>query len=278
MTRRFLLGASAQTPVQEIVNSFEMEAAAARHLSPALMDEVRGGDRRAYERITFRPRMMVDTRKMDLSVELWGEKHFAPIIVGPVFEPSRFGRGDLAAAAAAAKTSVFTAESPSLARNGKAVCFTLTGRADWTEIENMRKAAAGPFILKGILSAADAAEAVKRGVSGIVVSNYRPGVPENALVAPMEMLPEIAKAASKRVPVLVDGGIRRGGDVIKAIALGASAVLVARPVLWAFAAYGEAGVKTQLEMLQTEMARDMAMLGKLTPAQLGPDSVKVHSR
>jgi isopentenyl diphosphate isomerase/L-lactate dehydrogenase-like FMN-dependent dehydrogenase len=276
MTRRPLFAAASQTPLGEYVNTFEMETAAAQRLSPALMAEVASGDRRAFEKITFRPRMMVDTRKMDLSVELWGERHFTPILAGPVFEPSRFGAGDILKGAAAAKAGAFRAISPTLSTNGKAVCLTLTARTDWSEIEKVRKSESLPVILKGVLSAADAVAAVERGVAGIVVSNYRPGV--EGLVAPLDVLPSIAKAVGKQVPVLLDGGIRRGADVIKALALGAKAVLVARPVIWGLATHGEAGVRTVLEMLQTGMARDMAMLGKRTPAEVGPESIKVHSR
>lgn len=263
------------TPVTEIVNTLEMAAEARRILAPGLMALLSDRGRRDFDRITFRPRMMVDTRKMDLSVDLFGEKHFAPILVGPVHGAERFGKGDIARAASAAKTAAWSAQSEQISGSQKVHCLTLAGRTDWAEIDKVRKSVKKAFVLKGILTSGDAAAAVEHGVDGIVVSAYRPGI---ELAPPLLVLPEIAKAVNKRIPILLDGGIRRGSDVIKAIALGATAVLVARPVLWALAAYGETGVRTVLEMLQTEMARDMAMLGKLTPAQLGADCIRVHSR
>jgi isopentenyl diphosphate isomerase/L-lactate dehydrogenase-like FMN-dependent dehydrogenase len=82
------------------------------------------------------------------------------------------------------------------------------------------------------------------------------------LVSPIEALAPVVDAVGAKVPVLVDGGFRRGTDVMAALALGARAVLVARPVLWGLAAYGAAGVETVLQMLQSETARDMALCGK----------------
>ena len=92
------------------------------------------------------------------------------------------------------------------------------------------------------------------------------------------MLPAVAEAVAGRVPVLVDGGFRRGGDVLKAIALGATAVLVCRPALWGLAAYGAEGVQTVLELLQTELAKDLVHVGAPNLAAVRRDHVRVHSR
>lgn len=310
MTRRGLLfagaGATAAAqqlaPVEELVNTFEMEAMARRKLSPALFAEIAGSRRDAFDRITLRPRMMVDTRKLDLSVELFGQRHFAPILVGPAAMLARFhaeGESAMAAGAAAGqaglvlaeRTSVpagkIAAESPLWAQvdpakpletGARVLVVTLAGQAfDWAAFERLRDRAKRPVLLKGIMSAREAELAIERGAQGIIVSNYR----EPALAgmaSPIEVLPDIATAVKKRVPILIDGSFRRGSDVLKAIALGARAVLVARPALWGLAAYGARGVQQVMEQLQTELARDMAMCGKVTLDQLGPDVVRIHRR
>jgi isopentenyl diphosphate isomerase/L-lactate dehydrogenase-like FMN-dependent dehydrogenase len=98
------------------------------------------------------------------------------------------------------------------------------------------------------------------------------------MTAPIEVLPAIAEAVAGKAPILIDGSFRRGADILKALALGARAVMLGRPPLWALAAYGAAGVQTMLEMLQTELARDMAMCGRPNLKSLDPSLVKVHAR
>ncbi|MGH7246708.1 MAG: alpha-hydroxy acid oxidase, partial [Pseudomonadota bacterium] len=129
--------------------------------------------------------------------------------------------------------------------------------------------------LKGIMSPDDARTAVERGVEGIVVSSYA-GRSVSGLAAPMEMLAAIAGAVGGKAPILIDGGFRRGSDVLKAIALGARAVLVGRPSLWGLAAYGADGVQTIMELLQTELARDMAMCGCVDIKAIDRRVVKIH--
>ena len=92
------------------------------------------------------------------------------------------------------------------------------------------------------------------------------------MAAPIEVLPAIAEAVAGKAPILIDGSFRRGSDIMKALALGARAVMLGRPALWALAAYGSAGVQTMLEMLQTELARDMAMCGKPNLKSLDPSA------
>jgi 4-hydroxymandelate oxidase len=158
----------------------------------------------------------------------------------------------------------------------KALCIT-AGGADWSAIDRLRQGLRVPVVLKGIMTPEEAGAAVGKGIGGIVVSNYS-GRAANGMVAPMEVLPAIAEAVAGKAPILIDGSFRRGSDILKALALGASAVMLGRPVLWALAAYGAAGVQTLLEMLQTELARDMAMCGKPNLKALGPDAVKIHAR
>jgi 4-hydroxymandelate oxidase len=130
----------------------------------------------------------------------------------------------------------------------------------WRDLEWLRSLAALPIVLKGILRADDARRAVDSGVAGIVVSNHGArqldGVPST-----IEALPGVVEAVGGRAEVLLDGGVRWGTDVLKALGLGARAVLVGRPVLWGLAVGGEAGVRRVLELLRDELSSAMALGG-----------------
>jgi 4-hydroxymandelate oxidase len=117
-----------------------------------------------------------------------------------------------------------------------------------------------PVVVKGVVRADDAARCVAAGVAGIIVSNHG-GRQLDGAPATIEALPGVVEAVEGRAEVLVDGGIRRGTDVLKALALGARAVLVGRPVLWGLAVGGEEGVAAVLELLDAELARAMALAG-----------------
>jgi isopentenyl diphosphate isomerase/L-lactate dehydrogenase-like FMN-dependent dehydrogenase len=121
--------------------------------------------------------------------------------------------------------------------------------------------------VKGILTAEDAELAVSAGVDGIVVSNHG-GRQLDGAPAGLTVLPEVVDAVAGRVPVLVDGGIRRGTDVMKALALGADAVLAARPFVWGLAVDGEAGVVDVLRILREEFENTMALCGCRTVAEI----------
>ena len=124
----------------------------------------------------------------------------------------------------------------------------------------MRRAVTVPVVVKGIMTADDARTAAKTGARAIVVSSYgHPGA--SGRPAPLDVLADVVDAVEGRTEVLVDGGFRRGSDIMKALALGARAVLVGRPVMWGLAAYGADGVQTVLEMLQTELGRVMGCCG-----------------
>jgi isopentenyl diphosphate isomerase/L-lactate dehydrogenase-like FMN-dependent dehydrogenase len=115
-------------------------------------------------------------------------------------------------------------------------------------------------ILKGILNAEDAGTAVDRGASAIVVSNHG-GRQLDGVIATLDALPGVVDAVGGKVPVLMDGGIRRGSDILKALALGAKAVQVGRPPLWGLGAFGQPGVERVLWMLGAELKLDMALAG-----------------
>jgi 4-hydroxymandelate oxidase len=129
-----------------------------------------------------------------------------------------------------------------------------------------------PVLVKGVLRGDDAEEFVAAGAAGIVVSNHGGRQLDGALAA-ADALPEVVAAVAGQVPVLVDGGVRRGTDVVKALSLGAGAVLVGRPVLWGLAAAGAEGVRQVLAGLQEELVRAMALCGATSLAALTPDLV-----
>jgi isopentenyl diphosphate isomerase/L-lactate dehydrogenase-like FMN-dependent dehydrogenase len=133
-----------------------------------------------------------------------------------------------------------------------------------------------PVLAKGIATADEASLALRHGAKGLIVSSYR-GPAAAGGGSLIVTLPAIVDAVGGRVPVLVDGGFRRGTDILKALAFGAQAVLVGRPVMWGLAAYGADGVQGVLEMLQTELARYMAMCGKSNLSVLDRALVRVHA-
>lgn len=137
----------------------------------------------------------------------------------------------------------------------------------WTDVAVVREWAGLPIVLKGILTAEDARLAVAHGADAIVVSNHGARQLDRA-AAPVDVLEEIVDAVEGRLPVWVDGGIRRGLDILAALALGADAVLVGRPVLWGLAAGGEAGVGRVLAILREELELGMALLGTPTIADI----------
>jgi 4-hydroxymandelate oxidase len=318
-------------PVQELLNAAEFEAVAGRKLDSLTLAQIAGSERGAFDRITFRPRLMVDSRQMDLTTELFGQSLFTPILIGPLARQKRFHpEGELAMArgAFAAKAVMVVADSSSypidqiaaqaraplwyqvyeeadvnldinqvrtrveraIGAGCQALCVTVGGETlrspatagvDWSAIDRLRKGIAVPVVLKGVMSPDEARKAVAGGVQGIVVSNgvsnygarSIPGV-----ASPIEMLPSIADAVGGKVPILIDGSFRLGSDVLKALALGARAVLLGRPALWGLAAYGAEGVQSVVELIQSGLARDMAMCGKVNVKSLDRTVVKIHRR
>jgi 4-hydroxymandelate oxidase len=130
----------------------------------------------------------------------------------------------------------------------------------WDAIGWLRSMTKLPILVKGVLSPDDAERAIGAGVDGIVVSNHG-GRQLDGTIATIDALPRVVERAAWRVPLLVDGGVRRGTDVLKALALGARAVLIGRPYLWGLAAAGEAGVRQVLQILRDELELAMALAG-----------------
>ena len=138
---------------------------------------------------------------------------------------------------------------------------------DWDGARELRDRWPGKFVLKGILHPEDAERALAMGADGIVVSNHG-GRAFDCSIATMEALPAIVDAVGGKMTVFLDSGVRRGSDVVKAVASGADAVLAGRAPLYGLAAYGEPGVARALELLRAETARTMAMLGARSIAEV----------
>jgi 4-hydroxymandelate oxidase len=313
-------------PVEELVNASEFRSVAERKLDSLTFAEIEGSERAAFDRITFRPRLMVDSREINLTAEVLGETLFTPILVGPVANQKRYhSDGELAMADGAsaakavmvvparssypieqitsrAKTPLWyqthlhgdAGETRALVDRavglGCKVIFVTAGpedlpsdgaplRAgvDWAALARLCGAVKAPIVLKGVMSPDEARKAILSGVQGLVVSNYAPG-PIPGMASPIQALPAVAGAVAGKAAVLMDGSIRRGSDVLKALALGAKAVLLARPAVWGLAAYGPIGVRSVVELIQTEFARDMVMCGRVNIKSVDRTVVRIHRR
>ena len=312
-------------PRDQLVNTLEYEEQAKRALSADVFASIAGGDRAAFDRITLRPRMLSPVLDLDLTVTLFGDTLFAPVMIGPIANQRQFhADGELATVkgASAAKAPVIISSDtsvplPELIANAttpiwlqvfagdagakaraqdavkagcKAICVTVGAvpaakgartaavaqRVDWTAVDAIKKAASAPVLVKGIATSDEAKLALKHDIQGLIVSNYG-GLIGPVRDAPILSLPAIVDAVQGRVPVLFDGSVRRGTDIIKALAFGAQAVLVGRPAMWGLAAYGASGVQSVLEMLQTELARYMSMCGVSTVKALDRSVLRVHA-
>jgi 4-hydroxymandelate oxidase len=200
------------------------------------------------------------------------------------------------AEAAGCRALVVTVDSPALGRNergdrndfhdlppgifcanmggdGNVRNVVLSPEISWTHLDWLRETTTLPVLLKGVLHPDDARLAVERGVDGLIVSNHG-GRQLDTTPATLDRLPLIADAVEGRVPLIVDGGVRRGTDAAKALALGAEAVAIGRPVLWGLAVAGEAGVRRVLELLRTELANAITLLGADVPTGLTRDQVE----
>jgi 4-hydroxymandelate oxidase len=144
---------------------------------------------------------------------------------------------------------------------------------DWDRIAALRAGTRLPIVLKGVLHPADARLAVEHGADALIVSNHG-GRQLDGAIATLDALPAVAAEVAGRIPVLLDGGVRRGTDIAVAMALGASAVLIGRPVVWGLAAAGEAGVRTVLGSLHEDLDHVLALTGARRPADLTPDLVR----
>ena len=308
-------------PSNELVNVLEFDTVAETVLPADAYARIAGSDRTAFDRMTFRQRLMVKATDLDLSMELFGTPMFAPILVGPVSGQDAFHPdGELETArgaAAASATMVVSSRSrhtvaeiarevptplwfqvysdegaethdrirAALDAGVQALCITrpvgdrgATGPPiDWSNVDRLRQDVDIPVLIKGIMSADEATTAIDAGAQGIVVSNHGAASGTGRSVSPIDALIDVAEVAGS-LPLLIDGSFRRGSDILKALALGAQAVLIARPAMWGLAAYGAAGVQAVLELLYNDLARSMAASGRPTIPMIDRPLVKIHSR
>lgn len=339
---------SAEPPI----NLFDYEALARARLHPSVWDYIAAGagdevtvaeNRRAFDRIAFRPRMLVDVSAIDTATQVLGSPVAAPILIAPssmhgaicaeaeCVTAQAAGRAgvvmvagtssnrsieEIAAAAdgplwlqlylfperartlalvrraeaAGCRAIVLTVDAPRWGRKERSLrseaqfAWPASGNlaglppatvewpdggapVTWADLDWLRTVTALPILLKGILTAEDAALAATRGVEGIVVSNHG-GRQLDGAVASIDALPEVVAAAGGRCEIYVDGGVRRGSDVLKALALGARAVMIGRPILWGLSAGGAAGAFDVLTMLERELTWAMALSGRPTIASI----------
>jgi len=331
VTRRQALALSVGQPVtdrparlaprEQLVNVLEYEAQARLKLGADTAADLADSDRSEFDRITLRPRMLVPTLDLDLSVTLLGDRFYAPILVAPIASQNRFhpeGERATVKGASAARAAVIVSSSTSApigalvaesatpiwyqvhaadpaatrqvataAEAGcKAICVS-TGvtpfapgtrprpaRVDWKAIDAFTRDSRLPIVIKGITTADAAATALRHNVHALIVSNH--GLVGAGREPLLLTLAAIVSAVAGKVPVLVDGSFRRGTDILKALAFGATAVAVGRPVMWGLAAYGADGVQGVIEMLQTELARYMAMCGRSTLGKLDRTVLQLH--
>jgi len=161
--------------------------------------------------------------------------------------------------------------------SGPALYRLSTGRLwyTWRYLDEVRRMIKVPLVVKGILTAEDAALCLEHGVDAIIVSNHG-GRSMDYGPSTLEVLPEIVAAVNGRIPVITDSGYRRGGDILKALALGANAVLLGRATRWALGAFGPAGAQRLLEMIQRELVDAAALAGRATLASIDASVVKTR--
>lgn len=154
---------------------------------------------------------------------------------------------------------------------GQIVNAQLNPSGTWDDMAWLRDLWPGKFILKGIMTAEDAVRAVDRGADGVVVSNHG-GRQLDGVAGALDALPEVVAAVGDRCDVMLDGGVRRGTDILKALSMGAKACMFARPYMYGLAAGGEAGVLRAIDILNAEIARTMTLVGCPTLADVSPQN------
>jgi 4-hydroxymandelate oxidase len=150
--------------------------------------------------------------------------------------------------------------------------------ADWDFVKRLRDSTTMKLLLKGIVTKEDADLAVTHGIDGVIVSNHG-GRAEDSGRATIESLVEVVEGVKGRIPIIVDGGFRRGTDIFKAIALGANAVMIGRPYIWGLAAFGQQGVEAVLDILRKELRTVMRQAGTVRLGAISRDYVvEAHFR
>ena len=152
----------------------------------------------------------------------------------------------------------------------------ITNPVTWESIDRIRELTRMKIVVKGVMTGEDTQLCVEHGLDGIVVSNHG-GRQEETLLSTIEVLPEIVNVVKGRIPVLIDGGFRRGTDVFKALAIGATAIGIGRPYIWGLGAFGQRGVERVLELMQAELVMVMKQAGATTIGKITPEFVRRRS-
>ena len=152
----------------------------------------------------------------------------------------------------------------------------ITDPVTWESIHRIREFTRMKIVVKGVMTSEDAQLCVQHGLDGIVVSNHG-GRQEETLLSTIEALPEIVNVVKGRIPVLIDGGFRRGTDVFKALAIGATAIGIGRPYVWGLGAFGQRGVERVLELMQAELVMVMKQSGATAIGKITPEFVRRRS-
>ena len=190
---------------------------------------------------------------------------------------SLFPHGKQAAASASGGIAQIVARKPMFdGIDVSKVTNLLSSSLSWDFVKRLRDAVTVKLLIKGIVTREDAQLAVEHGVDGLIVSNHG-GRAEETLRPTIESLPEVLEAVAGRVPVIVDGGVRRGTDIFKALALGATAVGFGRPYSWGLGAFGQAGVEAVLEIYRRELRTIMRQAGTISVDKITRDYVVLHT-
>src|SRR2546429_300528 len=240
-------------------------------------------NREAFERAALVPRVLVDVHEVDLATTVLGQRLAAPLLLAPTgLCGMATSCGEIPAARAAVAAGVaFTASCMS-----SVTLEEIAGRVPgehwfqlyvWRDLDWLRGLWRGPLVVKGVLSAEDARLAADHGADAIVVSNHG-GRQLDGAPATLDALPAIADRVGGRLEILLDGGVRRGADVARALALGARACMIGRPYLYRLAAGGQAGVARVIEILTAELRRVLALLGCTRVEDVGPACVRLDRR
>ena len=342
------------------INLFDYEILAKERLPSAFWDYYQGGsedeitlraNRKAFEHVRFRPRVLIDVNTIDLCCTVQGVPISFPLLIAPTaFHCLAHPEGECATAQAASNAGtilvastfatrrleeiatvskgtlwlqlyvyrdleitkelvrraeaagyraiVLTVDAPRLGRRERDIrnTFTLPSEMQianfapeicsqgyipepaiitWDTVDWLCSLTSLPIILKGILTAEDAMIAMQYRISGIIVSNHG-GRQLDSTISSLDALPDIASALAEKCEIYLDGGIRRGTDILKALALGADAVLIGRPVLWGLAVNGAIGVQHVLSLLYQELALAMALAGCTTLKDISPSLININ--
>jgi isopentenyl diphosphate isomerase/L-lactate dehydrogenase-like FMN-dependent dehydrogenase len=152
----------------------------------------------------------------------------------------------------------------------------ITDPVTWESIDRIRDLTRMKIVVKGVMTGEDAQLCIEHGLDGIVVSNHG-GRQEETLLSTIEVLPEIVNVVKGRIPVLIDGGFRRGTDVFKALAIGATAIGIGRPYIWGLGSFGQRGVERVLELMQAELVMVMKQAGATAIGKITPEFVRRRS-